>query len=176
MGGDCNAYSWLHSRLRSLGNPTGAVTAVMGPQVACKLHAIGTLGMLGVASDLKGRGHPRHRRRRDPARPGDRLAEGAGYRVRKAADCAPGRPTCKNPPALIVSDMFMPGPCGAEAIGRLKRELPGFGDRRFGSFQFRPGTERRGGARRRRRPRARQAREARRASPRGGRAHRQPVR
>jgi CheY-like chemotaxis protein len=27
-------------------------------------------------------------------------------------------------PALIVSDMFMPGPCGVEAIAQLKREHP----------------------------------------------------
>jgi len=29
------------------------------------------------------------------------------------------------PPALIVTDMFMPGPCGAEAIGTLKKKHPG---------------------------------------------------
>jgi CheY-like chemotaxis protein len=52
--------------------------------------------------------------------------EGAGYRVRRAASCCAGTSGLgKNPPALIVSDMFMPGPCGADAIGWLKREHPG---------------------------------------------------
>ncbi len=55
--------------------------------------------------------------------------EAAGYRVRKATSCRAwleqflGRP----PPALIVTDMFMPGPCGAEAIASLKRKHPGVG-------------------------------------------------
>jgi len=55
--------------------------------------------------------------------------EAAGYRVRKATSCRAwleqffGRPS----PALIVTDMFMPGPCGAEAIGSLKRKHPGVG-------------------------------------------------
>ena len=53
--------------------------------------------------------------------------EGAGYRVRRAANCCAGTAELgkKNPPALIVTDMFMPGPCGAEAIAWLKREHPG---------------------------------------------------
>jgi len=52
--------------------------------------------------------------------------EGAGYRVRAAANCCAGTAELgRNPPALIVSDMFMPGPCGAEAIAWLKREHPG---------------------------------------------------
>ena len=48
--------------------------------------------------------------------------EGAGYRVRKAADCCAGvvELQCRLP-ALVVSDMFMPGPCAAEAIAMLKR-------------------------------------------------------
>jgi CheY-like chemotaxis protein len=49
--------------------------------------------------------------------------EGAGYTVRKATSCgawigeamASGRA-----PSLIVTDMCMPGPCGAEAIAALK--------------------------------------------------------
>ena len=78
----------------------------------------------------------------DPAkRPGDILVidddailrdlvtdwlEGAGYRVRRAANCCAGTAELgQNPPALIVSDMFMPGPCGAEEIAWLKREHPG---------------------------------------------------
>ena len=52
--------------------------------------------------------------------------EAAGYRVRKAMDCscAVGE-IRREAPALIVSDMFMPGACGVEAIGELKREHPG---------------------------------------------------
>jgi CheY-like chemotaxis protein len=54
--------------------------------------------------------------------------EGAGYRVLKAESCrcaigAAGQQA----PALIVTDMFMPGACGAEAIARLKRTHPGIG-------------------------------------------------
>jgi CheY-like chemotaxis protein len=52
--------------------------------------------------------------------------EAAGYRVRRAADCcAAVAELGRHAPALIVSDMFMPGPCGAEAIAELKREHPG---------------------------------------------------
>lgn len=52
--------------------------------------------------------------------------EGAGYRVRPAASCCAAISELqKEAPALIVSDMFMPGPCGAEAIAQLKREHPG---------------------------------------------------
>lgn len=52
--------------------------------------------------------------------------EAAGYRVRRAADCcAAAAQFGEQAPALIVSDMFMPGPCGAEAIAQLKREHPG---------------------------------------------------
>ena len=51
--------------------------------------------------------------------------EAAGYEVRKATSCRAwiaqlfGRP-----PALIVTDMFMPGPCGIEAISTLKKKHP----------------------------------------------------
>ena len=52
--------------------------------------------------------------------------EGAGYRVRKAADCCAGVVELqRHLPALVVSDMFMPGPCAAEAIAMLKRGHPG---------------------------------------------------
>ena len=52
--------------------------------------------------------------------------EAAGYRVRKAANCCAGVDELhRQTPALIVCDMFMPGPCAAEAIGEIKRELPG---------------------------------------------------
>src|SRR6185436_19350336 len=52
--------------------------------------------------------------------------EAAGYRVRRAVSCCAGMADVeKHKPALIVSDMFMPAPCGAEAIAWLKREHPG---------------------------------------------------
>ena len=52
--------------------------------------------------------------------------EGAGYRVRTAGNCcAAAEKMGGELPALIVSDMFMPGACGAEAIAELKREHPG---------------------------------------------------
>jgi CheY-like chemotaxis protein len=52
--------------------------------------------------------------------------EGAGYRVLKAESCGcPMSKAGRQAPALIVTDMFMPGPCGAEAIAQLKREHPG---------------------------------------------------
>ena len=52
--------------------------------------------------------------------------EAAGYAVRKATSCRAwigqlfGQPS----PALIVTDMFMPGPCGTEAIAKLKKQHP----------------------------------------------------
>lgn len=52
--------------------------------------------------------------------------EAAGYRVRKAADCCAGIAELKRAaPALIISDMFMPGACGAAAIAQMKQALPG---------------------------------------------------
>jgi CheY-like chemotaxis protein len=52
--------------------------------------------------------------------------EAAGYRVRKTADCcSAGQELERAAPALIVSDMFMPGPCGVAVIGELKRRCPG---------------------------------------------------
>jgi len=51
--------------------------------------------------------------------------EAAGYRVRRASNCcAAVTELGHQPPALIVSDMFMPGPCGVEAISQLKRAHP----------------------------------------------------
>ena len=51
--------------------------------------------------------------------------EAAGYEVRKVEDCQAARKAvCERVPALIVSDMFMPGTCGAAAIGELKRYAP----------------------------------------------------
>ena len=52
--------------------------------------------------------------------------EGAGYRVRKVADCCAGvEELGRKRPALVVTDMFMPGPCAVEAIDELKRKHPG---------------------------------------------------
>ena len=52
--------------------------------------------------------------------------EGAGYRVRKAANCCAAiEELGQGAPALVISDMFMPGPCAAEAIGEIKRDHPG---------------------------------------------------
>jgi len=49
----------------------------------------------------------------------------AGYRVRKVADCQAALAALQDQaPALIVCDMFMPGACGAAAIGQLKRLAP----------------------------------------------------
>lgn len=52
--------------------------------------------------------------------------EGAGYRVRKATNCSCAvEAVTRQAPALIISDMFMPGACGVAAIARLKQTLPG---------------------------------------------------
>src|SRR5205085_6122260 len=47
--------------------------------------------------------------------------------VRKATSCRAwiGQFLGRQAPALIVTDMFMPGPCGAEAIAELKKRHPG---------------------------------------------------
>jgi CheY-like chemotaxis protein len=51
--------------------------------------------------------------------------EAAGYKVRKVAGCEAGVAELeRSPPALVVSDMWMPGPCGAEAIQWMQREFP----------------------------------------------------
>ena len=51
----------------------------------------------------------------------------AGYAVRKATSCRAWIADLLGaaPPALIVTDMLMPGPCGAEAIATLKRKHAG---------------------------------------------------
>jgi CheY-like chemotaxis protein len=52
--------------------------------------------------------------------------EAAGYGVRKAADCSAAVAEVQRAaPALIVSDMFMPGPCGAMAIAQMRQAVPG---------------------------------------------------
>jgi DNA-binding NtrC family response regulator len=51
--------------------------------------------------------------------------EAAGYTVRKASDCTSGVAELERAtPALIVTDMWMPGPCGVAAIGWLKQNCP----------------------------------------------------
>ena len=52
--------------------------------------------------------------------------EGAGYGVFKATNCTGGIEALKRAaPALIVCDMFMPGPCGVAAIAQMKEAVPG---------------------------------------------------
>lgn len=56
--------------------------------------------------------------------------EAAGYRVRKATSCRAWIEQffgMKASPALIVTDMFMPGTCGVQAITDLKKKHPGAG-------------------------------------------------
>lgn len=52
--------------------------------------------------------------------------EAGGYRVRKATSCRAWMDQLfRQSPALIVTDMYMPGPCGADAIATLKKKHPG---------------------------------------------------
>jgi CheY-like chemotaxis protein len=51
--------------------------------------------------------------------------EAAGYRVLKATDCDAACTALERHPALVVSDMWMPGPCGAEAIRWMRQKHPG---------------------------------------------------
>lgn len=51
--------------------------------------------------------------------------EGAGYAVRKAADCPEGLAEVERAaPALVVTDMCMPGPNGVAIIRNLKQDHP----------------------------------------------------
>ena len=50
--------------------------------------------------------------------------EAAGYAVHKATDCNSACAALERAPALVVSDMWMPGPCGAAAIKWLKEKYP----------------------------------------------------
>ena len=50
--------------------------------------------------------------------------EAAGYPVHKATDCNSACAALERGPALVVSDMWMPGPCGAEAIRTLRARHP----------------------------------------------------
>jgi DNA-binding NtrC family response regulator len=52
--------------------------------------------------------------------------EAAGYAVRKIGDCHTGAAALETArPALVVSDMWMPGPRGAEAIRWIHQRHPG---------------------------------------------------
>lgn len=51
--------------------------------------------------------------------------EAAGYTVRKAMNCTSACTELERAPALVVSDMWMPGPCGAEAIRWMRSKHPG---------------------------------------------------
>ena len=52
--------------------------------------------------------------------------EAAGYSVRKASNCSAGVAQLEQAaPALVVSDMWMPGPCGAAAIHSMREKHPG---------------------------------------------------
>jgi CheY-like chemotaxis protein len=51
--------------------------------------------------------------------------EAAGYAVHKATDCNSACAALEHGPALVVSDMWMPGPCGAEAIRWMRQKHPG---------------------------------------------------
>jgi len=52
--------------------------------------------------------------------------EAAGYRVLKAAGCEAAMTQVKlHRPAVVVTDMFMPGPCGEEAIAEIRKAAPG---------------------------------------------------
>ena len=99
----------------------------MPPSGACKLHAIGALWNARVNTVTS-------------SGPGDILVidddailrdlvtdwlEAVGYRVRKVQDCCAGVAELhRDAPALVVTDMFMPGPCAVDAIQQLKREHP----------------------------------------------------
>ena len=49
--------------------------------------------------------------------------EAAGYTVHKATDCNAACAAMDRAPALVVSDMWMPGPCGAQAIAFAHRSI-----------------------------------------------------
>ena len=50
--------------------------------------------------------------------------EAAGYAVHKAMDCNAACAALERGPTLVVSDMWMPGPCGPAAIAFLKQNCP----------------------------------------------------
>jgi CheY-like chemotaxis protein len=51
--------------------------------------------------------------------------EAAGYRVVKAADCGDAMEAVKAlRPAVVVTDMFMPGPCAEAVIAKIRGAVP----------------------------------------------------
>src|SRR3954447_1312854 len=101
-----------------------AVTAVILDPAACKLQAIAAVWNAQVNKDPSKSLADVLVIDDDPIMRelvGDWL-EAAGYQVRKATSCRAwiGQILGRDAPALIVTDMFMPGPCGAEAISKLK--------------------------------------------------------
>ena len=106
--------------------PHGEVTGVTCGGVGGKLHAIVTVWNGSVSDE-------HHQRSEvlviddDPIMR-DLMAdwlEAAGYGVRKATDCGSAGMELERAPALVVSDMWMPGPRGAEAIGWMRQKHPG---------------------------------------------------
>jgi len=54
--------------------------------------------------------------------------QAAGYRVRTAGNCEGALLELeRGAAALVISDMYMPGACGLEAIDRIRRRQPGVG-------------------------------------------------
>lgn len=52
--------------------------------------------------------------------------QAAGYRVRAVSDCDLAvQELQRKAPALVVSDMYMPGACGVDAIAKIRRRQPG---------------------------------------------------
>ena len=51
--------------------------------------------------------------------------EAAGYAVHKTTDCNAACVALERGPVLVVCDMWMPGPCGAEAIRWMREKHPG---------------------------------------------------
>jgi len=106
--------------------PPDAVTGVTWDGGRCKLHAIAIL--------WNGRLSPSKETRAeilvidDDAIMRDLIVdwlEAAGYAVHKATDCNSACAALERAPALVVSDMWMPGPCGAEAIRWMRQKHPG---------------------------------------------------
>ncbi len=105
------------------------VTAVILTRCECKLHAIGRVWNAQVTTGPK-RSATDVLVIDDDAIMRDLVSdwlEAEGYAVRKATSCRAwiGQLLGQASPALIVTDMFMPGPCGTEAIAKLKKQHPG---------------------------------------------------
>src|SRR4051812_43967468 len=94
----------------------GRVTGVMRATTACKLHVIGRASNTPVRIDPS-TSVPEILVIDDDAIMRDLVAdwlEAAGYQVRKATSCGSwiGQLLGRQSPRVIVTDMFMPGPCG----------------------------------------------------------------